>query len=153
MPEMSPPLPMNIWIVQLVVTPPFERPHQQGFIVHVEIAEEASEIRSARLWRRDHQGMDWMQEAPIHDIQQGTPEELPLPVATAILESVRSPSVCVAAKGDFGYIHPTSFQLTIRSGWNACSIGWFHELPQEWTQLQPAVQALEVLGRDVTKRT
>lgn len=142
----SAPLAMNLWTIQLVVSPPFERPHQQGFIVHVEITQEGSELRSARVWKRNFQGMDWMQDPPIYEVREGTPEELPPASANAILQSVRSLRVCVAAAGDFGHIHPTKYQLTVQSCLNTCTIAWVDELPTEWCQLQPAVQALQAIG-------
>ncbi len=136
---------MNVWIIQLVVSPAFER-MQSGFVVHAEIGEDASNVTSARFWKSEFDGLIWAQDLTSHDFRQGPPTELEPGDAEAILSSVRSAKMCVAAPGDFGYIHPTRFQLTILSGFNSCSISWVHELPAEWSGLYQAVKALSALG-------
>ena len=142
---------MNIWSIQLVESPPFERPHQIGSVVHVEIDEESSPNVTARFWRNEFQGMDWMQDPPILEGRQGVPTELSVEIARPILEAVRSVNVRLAARGDYGHIHPTKYRLTIQSALNICSLEWMDELPSEWSQLEQVVQAMKAIGSGLAR--
>ena len=137
---------MTIWTIQLESTPPFERPHQRGFIVCVQIEAHSTQIDTARLWRKDFQGVDWMQDEPIHEVRSGPSSELPVTVANTILGPLRSAWVCIAAEGNFGYIHPTRSRLFVQSALFSCQLEWVNQLPVEWQAIEEAVRVLEALG-------
>ena len=136
---------MRNWIVQLVVSPAFER-MDSGSLIHEEIEEDGSEIASARYWKSDVEYMEWSQEFNFQEAHRGVKSDLSPDVAKAILQSVRSAKVCAASQGDFGYIHPTRFQLKVMSGFNISTFLWVHELPVEWSELNQSVQLLRTLG-------
>lgn len=137
---------MPIWTIQLESSPPFERPHQQGFIVCVQVDDESVENVPARFWRRDFQGMNWMQDPPVHEVRTGPSSDLPAAVAASILNPLRSVRLPIAVAGDFGYIHPTQFRLLIQSAWISCKIEWVDQLPSEWTEIEEPVRVLVALG-------
>ncbi len=142
---------MNTWTVQFVASPPFERPNQVGVAVWVEIDEIAPGTCITRCWKTEFVGMDWMQDLPIQESRQGLPFQLQQGLAADLLSSIRTARVGVAALGDLAYIHPTTYRLIIRSGFNGCSLEWVHELPLEWTELRKAVEVLESIGRSREK--
>lgn len=139
---------MNVCIVELTTNPADEHFNQQGFAVRVEISYDESGCRSASYWRRTTHAMQWMEHENDPEIRVGAPSELREEVAASILGLVRSARIGPNVEGLHGYIHATKFQLTISSIFFSCNLSWFAELPSEWSELQPAVQALESIGRE-----
>jgi len=137
---------MAIWIIQLECSPPFERPHQRGFIVCVQIDAETPDNPVARFWHRDFQGMDWIQDPPIHEVRTGPSFELPADVAQRILGPILAARLCIAAVGSFGYIHPTQYRLFVQSALFSCKLEWVDLLPTAWQAIEGSVRALEALA-------
>lgn len=142
---------MTVWLVHLEISPPFERPGQMGLAVSIQMDDEPLEQTSAKIWAKDFQGMEWMQDPPIHELRTGPCFELPNQIAEGIIDPIRSAKLCVAAAGSFGYIHPTRYRLFIQSGWVSSKLEWVDELPSEWHSLKDAVESLEALGKSLVK--
>ena len=142
---------MTIWTIQLESSPPFERPHQRGFIVCVEADDEYIERVPARLWRRDFQGMDWMQVPEMHEVRTTPASNLSPAVFASIINPIRTARLCIAAAGSYGYIHPTHFRLFIQSALISCKLDWVDQLPPEWLTLEEPVRVLMELGQERIK--
>lgn len=139
---------MNVCVVELTTTPADEHFNQQGFAVRVEISYDESGRRSASYWRKTTHAMQWMELENGPEIRVGAPSQLPEEVASSIVSLVRSARIGPNVEGLYGYVHATKFELTISSIFFSCRLSWFAELPPEWSELQPAIQALESIGRE-----
>ncbi|MYN04734.1 hypothetical protein GTP41_21810 [Pseudoduganella sp. DS3] len=137
---------MKTWIVNLTVSPPFERAHQWGMYLRLELNDSSGS--HARLWSRRFQGMDWMQEPPLSELRIGNPILLSDQLSQSILETLAQAKLQFAPLEKVASIHPTSYQLQIESGSHSCQFNWFDALPREWYDLSELVRILEALGRE-----
>lgn len=92
--------------------------------------------------------MQWMEQENGPEMRVGAPSELREEVAASILDFVRSARIGPHVEGRHGYVHATKFEMKIWSLFFSCNLSWYAELPSEWSELRPAVQALESIGRE-----
>jgi hypothetical protein len=138
---------MEFLAIRYIRSAPFERPNQHGMAIQLRIHySRASGEFETKMWKREFQGMDWMQDPPLHDISMGgEPTPISDTLAAQIISCIASVQLAIPAKPDFVYIHPTKYSLSIESP-ALLEIQWYEDLPVEWSQLQPAIDALEVLA-------
>lgn len=137
---------MRVWLIEFCLSPPFERSNQWGVIVHLEISDEPFNS-GARLWARQFQGMDWMQDPPISEVRLGDPTSVDWESAKSLLDKLCNAQLQIAPCGNFG-IHPSTFRLKIQSGTNSCQLSWADEPPPEWAALAEVAQTLEMWGNE-----
>lgn len=130
--------------IEFSITPPFERPHQAGVQVSLDIVERSS-IGEGRLWARPWSGMSWMEEGSTIDVRAGDPIDLDSDVAKSLLDNIKRLRLPIAFPDRYG-IHPTTYRLKICTGFNCCEFSWVDELPSDWAALGDVVKTLESLG-------
>jgi hypothetical protein len=135
---------MPTWIIELSVTPPFERINQNGLLVHLEVADDNAD-RQARLWARSWHGMSWMEEVPLLGGRVGNPVQLNWDDAKSLLIKARSAHVVPVCSGTYG-LHSTEYRLKISSGLNVCEFAWANQPPSEWAILGEVAKTLEMWG-------
>lgn len=137
---------MKTWIVNFSVSPPFERSHQWGIYLRLELNDSSGS--HARLWSRRSQGIDWMQEPPLSELRVGDPTLVSEQQSQSVLAALTKVKLQFAPLEKVGEIHPTSYQLQIESGSHSCQFNWLDALPPEWCDLSELVGILEALGRE-----
>jgi hypothetical protein len=138
---------MSATIVELRVTPPFERPHVQGVLVRLSIPDEFTgaipEIRARR-----YQAMDWMEHEPEAEFVNTQPRSLSVEHAKAILARVHGAMMPLMHEARAWGIHETAYRLRVSSGASSCEFNWYSELPAEWNALAAVVQEIEARAEE-----
>lgn len=137
---------MRSWIIELSVTPPFERFNQRGVLAHLEISEGSSQGQ-ARLWARSWHGMSWMEEEPPISARVGDPVQIDWVLAKSLLDRATAARPAVVPHGNFG-LHWTAYRLKISTGLNSCEFAWADEPPVEWDVLGEVARTLESWGHE-----
>lgn len=140
--------PMNLCVVELTITPADEHLNHQGIALRVELSYDKAGYRDGCYWKRSTHAMEWMEHATPPAVRFGTPEPLRQEFALSLWNAISTARISPFTEGQFGYIHPMTFQLKVSSPAFSCDLSWKDELPPEWSALKQAVQVLESIADD-----
>jgi hypothetical protein len=134
-------------IVELTVTPPFERPHVHGVIALLHIANGPTS-QKAEIRVRRYQAMDWMELEPGSELKNEMPHPVSANRAQAVLDEILEARLSLNSTSTLG-IHETSFRLRVFSGAGFCEFNWWHEAPPEWKVLENIVREIRLMAEEV----
>lgn len=138
---------MQSAIIELKVSPPFERPHLQGVLAKLSIVSDSSSIK-AEIQARPYQAMGWMEFEPGAEFKGIKPHLVSSDCAQAVLDNVLKIRVPLMSSSLPG-IHETSFRLRAFSGASFCEFSWWHEVPAEWQPLEDVVREIQAMANEV----
>lgn len=133
-------------IIELRVTPPWERPDEHGVLARLTIPH-ASGSKEPSVSARRYQAMDWMEQDPAKEWEGTTTCSVETARAQELLTKVRAVSVALAAHSALG-LHETAYRLTIHSGATSCEFSWCGGAAPEWYLLSEIADDVRALAEE-----
>jgi hypothetical protein len=136
-------------IIQLRVSPPFERPHVEGLLAQVSFQRMPSTVE-AQIRARPYHSMDWLEVEPGNELKLVQPVPVDPSRAQGLLSRVAEISLPLLSPSLLG-IHETSYQLKLFSGASGCEFNWWHTPPTEWRVLEEIVSEIESIAGEALR--
>ena len=135
---------MHWTTVEIRIEPNMERIGAEALALHIQISErEGSLAAEYRLWK----GVLFGPSTSELLKEQAIPLEAD--VIRKLLESLRSAEITACPIFEV-WIHPKEYRLEIQSGFNSAHYGWQEELPEQWKELEPAIDILKGIAQYAT---
>lgn len=138
---------MQSTVIELRVSPPFERPHIQGVLARLLVPHDPTS-QEAKIYARPYQAMDWMEFEPGTELKDIKPRSVSSAHAHALIKLLRGVLLPpLVSSGAFG-IHETTFRLRVSSSVNSSEYNWSSEPPPEWQVLGDVARQVQEMAQE-----